>query len=292
MGAGEGALFSGTLPWVLTGVPAARAGRVAGWFGLSMWGGLSAGPLLAVTASRPGGPHAVWGLVIALPLISVVLLASTPRAPRPRADIRTSVPPGRDATRPGSTRLRDLLPPGTGTAGTVLGLASYGYGTLTALLVLFLGTAGIGGQGLGLAIFSTAFLVTRACGSPLTDRYGGLAVARAVLLVQTAGLALLASAQSGVTALAAVAVAGVGLGLIYPAATKMTLAHAPAPAAGAAVGTMTSFWDLGILAAGAVGGLIASVAGFRIAFWIAAAVALLALLVTVTVRQPRPGNRV
>lgn len=35
------------------------------------------------------------------------------------------------------------------------------------------------------------------------------------------------------------------------------------PAAGAAVGTMTSFWDLGILAAGPAGGLVAESLGFR-----------------------------
>ncbi|TVT26149.1 MFS transporter, partial [Amycolatopsis rhizosphaerae] len=77
MGAGEGALFSGALPWVLTGTPADRRGRTAGWFGLSMWGGLSAGPLLAVGMRQAGGTAAVWWTVVALPLVSVLLVAST-----------------------------------------------------------------------------------------------------------------------------------------------------------------------------------------------------------------------
>ena len=79
MGVGEAALFSGTLPWVLAGVPPSRAGRIAGWFGLSMWGGLSVGPLLAAVAGHAGGAAAVWSLVIALPLASAALLATTPR---------------------------------------------------------------------------------------------------------------------------------------------------------------------------------------------------------------------
>ena len=119
-----------------------------------------------------------------------------------------------------------MLPGGAGTAGVLAGLASYGYGTLTALLVLFFGylgstgsTGGGAGQGFGLAVFSAPFLATRAAGSPLVDRYGGLGSA----------------------------------------------AHRRASAA-AAVGAMTSFWDLGILAAGPVAGLIAADAGFRAAF--------------------------
>lgn len=102
-----------------------------------------------------------------------------------------------------------LLPGGAGAAGVILGLASYGYGTLTALLVLFLGTRGLGGQAiqaLGLAAFSADFLLTRAAGSPLVDRYGGLAVARWVLGTESAGLVLVASASSGPVALCAVAV--------------------------------------------------------------------------------------
>ena len=43
MGAGEAALFSAALPWVLSGARVAQRGRLAGWFGLSMWGGLAAG---------------------------------------------------------------------------------------------------------------------------------------------------------------------------------------------------------------------------------------------------------
>jgi MFS family permease len=281
MGVGEAALFSSTLPWVLAGVPPSRAGRIAGWFGLSMWGGLSVGPLLAVVAGHAGGASAVWSLVIALPLASVALLATTPR----------------QTARPLTARARgwrDLLPRGTGTVGVILGLAAYGYGTLTALLVLFLGTRGLGGsaiQALGLAIFSAAFLVTRAAGSPLVDRYGGLAVARWVLLAESAGLALVAMAHTGPVALCAVAVTGVGLGLIYPASTRLTLDRAAGPAAGAAVGTMTSFWDLGILAAGPTGGLVAESIGFRAAFWTAAAMVLVSLALTSMLPQRRSARR-
>lgn len=246
MGVGEGALFSGALPWVLSATSTVRRGRVAGWFGLSMWGGLALGPVLAVAAHRLGGATPVWGVVIALPLLATALIASTRRPPR-----RADAPPVRVSA------WHDIVPAGAGLPGLYLGLSAYGYGTLTALLVLYLTADHIGGQNLGLAVFAVAFLLTRAVGSPLVDRYGGLRVARTVVLVEIAGLTLLAQVRSTPAALLAVAVIGIGVGLVYPSAAAITLTRAHALHPGVAVGAMTSFWDLGILAAGLLGGLIA-----------------------------------
>ena len=94
MGVGEAALFSGCLPWVLTEADASRRGRVAGWFGLSMWGGLSGGPLLAVGAAWVDGSAAVWAAVVALPIVSTVLIASTRRP----AGLAASISLGAGAT--------------------------------------------------------------------------------------------------------------------------------------------------------------------------------------------------
>jgi MFS family permease len=276
MGAGEAALFSGALPWVLSGTPAGRGGRVAGWFGLSMWGGLAIGPLLAVAAHRVGGAAAVWWLVAALPLVSTVLVASTRR-------------PGRGSGAPVRLRSwRDLVPRGAGLPGLCLGLAAYGYGTLGALLVLYLGGQHVGGQQVGgrhiggesvaLTVYAAAFLLTRGAGSPLIDRFGGARVAGVVLGLAVAGLALLAAVPLEAAALVGTALAGVGLGLVYPATAAMTL-HRTARSPGLAVAAMTSLWDLGILAAGPIGGVLAGHLGYRSAFAVAAGVVGLALVI-------------
>lgn len=103
------------------------------------------------------------------------------------------------------------------------GFAAYGYGTLTALLVLHLTVDRVGGENLGLAVFSAAFLVVRAAGSPLVDRLGGIRVAQTVLVVEAAGLVALATAATSVVALAGAAVTGAGLSLIFPSAVAVTL---------------------------------------------------------------------
>ncbi|WP_190276717.1 MFS transporter [Catenulispora acidiphila] len=270
MGIGEGALFSGCLPWVLTGIAADRRGRIAGWFGLSMWGGLALGPLAAVGVNHLGGSTATWWTIFGLPLVSSVLIASTRPQPAvsPRREIR---PQG----------WRDIVPIGVSVPGIVLGLAAYGYGTLNALLVLYLTHDHIGGQGIGLTVFAVAFLATRAAGSPLTDQYGGIRVARVTLVVEIAGLCVLAASSSQGGALAGCVVTGIGLGVIYPSTSKITLGRTGPLQAGVSMGTMTSFWDLGIMAAGPISGAVAAHLGYREGFGVAAAVTVAALVLTV-----------
>ncbi|MBV8931530.1 MAG: MFS transporter, partial [Kutzneria sp.] len=129
MGAGEAALFSAALPWALARAAADRRGRVTGWFGLSMWGGLSVGPLLATAVHGFGGSSGVWYTVIALGSLSAALAVSAGRQMPSSGGCRSGPPRG---------SLRAGLLTGIGLPGLCLGLAAYGYGSLTALLVLYL----------------------------------------------------------------------------------------------------------------------------------------------------------
>lgn len=275
MGAGEAAVFSAALPWVLAGTAPERRGQVAGWFGLSMWGGLAAGPLVAVVAET-GGPRAVWWTVLGLGLACALLVAAT--GPQP-------VYEGRPAFRPRG--VRDLVPAGTVLPGIGFGLSAYGYGTVTTLLVLYLTS---GGQNAALAVFAGAFLITRWLGSPRVDRHGGARVALVVLTIEIAGLLLVAMSPDPVTALPGAAFTGVGLSLMFPATVAMTLARSGPLRPGASIGLTTSFWDLGILVAGPTTGLISAHVGDRAAFLAAATAAALALLVT-SASVPEPSLR-
>ena len=266
MGAGEGALFSGALPWVLTGSPAARRGRVAGWFGLSMWGGLSAGPVLASAVDYARGSTGVWQTVFVLSVLSSVLVLSTRGQPKPGTPLSLPRTP------------RELVPSGAPLPGLVFGLAAYGYGTVAGLLVLYLSQSGIGGEKLALPLFAAGFLLTRTFGSPVVDRLGGAPVAAVSLGVEIIGLLLIAVSGSEIAALAGATLAGVGVSLMYPATVSVTLARTGALRPGTAVGVMTSFWDLGIMVAGPLGGLIA-LAAYPAAFSVAAVTALVALVV-------------
>jgi MFS family permease len=224
MGAGEAALFSGALPWVLAGAAPNRRGRVAGWFGLSMWGGLAAGPVLATVLYTESGLYtgsglhtrmgfnAVWYSVVALSLASALLVLTT--GDRPAGEL----PPLRFPR-----TLRDVVPVGASLPGIAFGLSSYGYGTVAALLILHLQVDHIGGDSVGLAVFALGFLLTRAVGSPMVDRYGGARVAACSIAVEAAGLLVLALATVQPLALVGAALAGAGVALMYPATVAMTL---------------------------------------------------------------------
>jgi MFS family permease len=266
MGAGEAALFSGALPWVLSGTQAAQRGRLAGWFGLSMWGGLAAGPVIAAIVG-----DAVWWVVVGLALASAALVLTT------RSD------PGRHEPLVRIRRPRDLVPAGVPLPGATIGLAAYCYGTVAALLVLRLRADDIHVDNIALAVFAAAFLIARFAGSPLVDRYGGRAVAASTVPVAIVALVGLALAEGPVTAVCCTALAGLGLALVYPACISMTLDRVRGLRPGVSMGVMTSFWDLGVMAAGPLGGLIAERAGFQQAFLVAAGAGLACVLVALRV---------
>jgi hypothetical protein len=71
-------------------------------------------------------------------------------------------------------------------------------------------TAGahIGGDSVRLAVFALGFLLTRAVGSPMVDRYGGARVAACSIAVEAAGLLVLALATVQPLALVGAALAG------------------------------------------------------------------------------------
>lgn len=262
MGAGEAALFSAALPWVLSGARTVRRGRPAGWFGLSMWGGLAAGPVIATLVG-----DRVWWTIVGLSAGSVVLMLTTRSDPsrlEPLVPIR---------------RVPELLLAGVSLPGVAIGLAAYCYGTVAALLVLRLRADHLGVDNIALAVFAAGFLVVRFAGSPLVDRYGGRAVAASTVTVEIVALVGLALAGSPGVAVLCTAFAGMGLALIYPACISMTLDRVRGLRPGVSMGVMTSFWDLGVMAAGPLGGLIAERAGYRQAFLVASGAGLACVLV-------------
>jgi MFS family permease len=269
MGVGEAALFSGALPWVLHGVAADRRGRISGWFGLAMWSGLAAGPAIAVAARAAGGPTAAWSAVLVAPLVSAAL-------------VRAVRPPPRSGRVAGRSR---LVRPAWSPAAH-LGLAGYAYGTVAALLVTYL-AQDQQLAGLSLTLFSAGFLAVRALGSPLVDRFGPVRTGATLAVVEALALVTLPVDPTPFRVLTVV-VAGAGVALAYPSAAARTLAAREDGAPGAAVGIMTSFWDLGFLAAAMVGALVVQWSGFEAAFQVAAAASLLGATALATDRR-RPA---
>src|SRR6202043_1442056 len=68
VGAGEGAVYTAGATWAVDLAPADRQGLALGLFGLSVWGGLSLGPLAGELLRSGVGYDAVWIMPAVLPL--------------------------------------------------------------------------------------------------------------------------------------------------------------------------------------------------------------------------------
>lgn len=255
VGAGEGALFTGAIAWVLHEASERGRGQLVGHFGLSLWLGYAAGPPLGAGLVSVWGVAAAWGAALALCGLSLAVVMRTPREVR--------------LARPGPTA--PLIARGVGRPALALGLMAFGYGTIAGFLVLRMTGEQIAGAGVALGIFGIAFVTVRFAGSALVDRYRPPVLMALLALVQALGLGLVALGDRPATVLAGVALAGAGASLVYPLVVTAALHLVPARRRGSAVGTLTSSWDLGLAAAGPLGGALAGPLGLSAPFILAAA---------------------
>jgi MFS family permease len=271
IGAGEGALFTGALSWVLERAPADRRGRLVGHFGLSMWGGLALGPPLAAGVVSVAGAASALTLAAVAGSSSLVLCLLT----------------GPRVVETGAVSGAPLLPATALGPGATLALASFGYGTLAAFVLLHIGAERLGGASIALATFAAAFLVVRLVGSRLVDDLGPMTVALGSIGLEALALAGIAFAPTTPFLLAALLALGGGVALVYPSVAVWLVERTPSHERGAALGAMTSCWDIGIAVAGPAGGLVVSGGSFAGAFVLAAGACAAGVAALATLRLRR-----
>lgn len=241
LGAGEGALFTAAIGWVLACAAPERRGKIAGHFGLSMWIGLAGGPILGAALLVVTGYRGVWLAASVMPLLAWLLLAATPRSRR---------------AQPAVSPRRALVPRAAWLPGASNIFAAVGYGVIAAFLVPRFTSLHLPGRDLVLAVFGVAFIVTRFVGSPLVDRFGVRPVMCAAFLTEAAGLAGLAVTGTASAGFVFVALTGAGLSMLYPCLAAWVTETAGAHERTAALGCVTSAWDLGLALGGPSGGAV------------------------------------
>lgn len=268
LGAGEGALFTGSVGWILAHTEQSQRGKVAGHFGLAMWMGLASGPILGTAILSVSTYRSVWIAASAIPMLTWLFVASTP-------------PEGRVSS--GGTHIRRALFPRAAWVPGASGVfCSMGYGVIAAFLVPRFAALGFGGKNFALTVFGIAFMITRFLGSGYAHRFGGRRVLISAFLVESIGLAGLFVTRVEWLAFAATAVAAAGLSLLIPSVTSLVTEAADPRERTAAVGAVTSAWDLGVAIGGPLGGVVAgtSNAGPFALGAVAALIAIIPLAVT------------
>ncbi|QDY08662.1 MFS transporter [Micromonospora sp. HM134] len=269
LGAGEAALFTAGAVWTVALAPHHRRGQLIGLYGVSMWGGISAGTFLGATLQQVSYP-AVWALSAAAPLLAAGLVAVVPTPPR-------TAPTGGG----GGLLLRPALLP-----GIALTFGAAGYAGLAAFVVLHLDARDIGHGVVVLSCFSAVYAGTRLVIGHLPDRLGPRRVAAWCGVGEAVGLAVVAVAPNLAVAVAGSVIMGVGFSLLHPSLALMVMNRTDPARQGAAIGAYTSFWDLGLAVWGPVTGLVAAGFGYPAVFAVGAACALVAAALAVRIGRP------
>jgi len=273
LGAGEGTVFTASSAWVVDLAPPARRGRVIGLYGLSVWAGLSIGPLIGELILHASGYTAVWLFAGLAPLLGALLASRLPdpfhAKPHPEEEHHALIE--REAIRP----------------GTALALGSIGYGTMAAFVVLHLESRGVGHGAAVFGAFATMVVLTRLIGGDLPDRVGPARVAFVAALVEAIGLAAIAIAQSLPVAIAGALAMGAAFSLLYPSLSLIVVSRVSDTRRGAALGTFTAFFDAGVGFGAPLAGAAAALSSYEGAFLLAATIALASATTIAVAIAPR-----
>jgi MFS family permease len=276
LGAGEGAVYTAGSAWIIDLAPPARRGRVLGLYGLAVWGGLSVGPLAGELLLQASGYTAVWAFAAAMPLLGALIASRVPDSFEPVAHAEPHPLIAPEAVRP----------------GLAVALASIGYAAVATFIVLHLEARGIGEGALVFGAFAAMIVITRLVAGDLPDRIGAARVAIGATLGEALGLLMIAFAHSLPVALLGGMVMGAAFSLLNPSLMLIAVNRVSASARGAAMGTFTAFFDLGVGIGAPLAGLAAALTDYEGAFILAAAVAVGSSLLILTTlhRAPQPAT--
>jgi MFS family permease len=284
LGAGEGMVYTAGAAWIVDMSPPARRGRIIGLYGLAIWGGLSLGPPIGELLLNATSFDVVWAFCAIAPLLGAAIAMRIPEAYRPDEAAERSPSIGERAR---ALIAREALGP-----GSALALSVVGYATLAAFIVLHLDDRGIGHGALVFTAFAATVVVMRIAGGWIPDRVGGARTAAAAGAIQAAGLATLAAAQSIAVALVGAIAMGAAFSLLFPSLALLVLAEVPERRRGAAMGTFTAFFDVGVGLGAPLAGAAAAAAGYGAAFALAAILGLGTIAVALSIgrRLPYPAT--
>jgi MFS family permease len=258
-GVAEALVMTAGSVWVVSLAPQHRRGQAVGLYGMAMWGGLAAGPVVGEVAYGVGSYALVWALAAALPVVTLVVLSRMPRSELVGEQVS-----------------RRLLPPAAVLPGLALAAGSFGYASVTSFGALAMADRGIAGGSMLLSVFSAAYVTVRLLASRLPDRFGPVPVILTSAGLEASGLLLIAVAPNWWMAALGALVAGGGFTLMYPSLALIAIGAAPENERGASLGAVSSFFDLSVGVAGLVGGVIAGVS-FPAVFGLSAVLALTAI---------------
>jgi MFS family permease len=216
-------------------VPQARRGDMMGYAGMASSLASALGPLLGFALfQRFDYAGAFFG---AGALLALGFIAALPLKERRRVTILR-----REATHWLDTiAVRETIHPAIAVA-----FLSFGHGGILTFLPIQALKLGLANPGIWFGVYAACILLSRPIAGPLSDRISRRAVILPGLILNIAGILLLAMSTSPTWLMAAAIVAGLGTGAAQPALTTVAVDQSAADRRGQSLAQFQLFYDLGI----------------------------------------------
>lgn len=260
LGCGESLVTTGAITWGIGSFGNGQTGKVISWNGVTTYSALAlAAPVGVWLAHRFGfAALGVATLLVALPTLW-------------RVWRREGVAPVRGVRIPAREVLAKMLP-----FGTCLGLASVGFGAVTAFVALYYDDHGWDNAALAITLLGGTFVLIRLVLPNVIARLGGFVVAVASFVVEAVGLLLIWTAPGPWFAAFGAAVTGAGFSLVFPALGIEAVRRVSDSNRGTALGIYSLFLDLALAVTGPLAGFLAHRTGYGSIYLLAGVASLLA----------------
>jgi MFS family permease len=140
------------------------------------------------------------------------------------------------------------------------------YGSIVSFLSLFAQKQGIANPGVFFTVFAVTLILVRALAGKLSDAKGRKFVIIPGMVLIAAGLGVLSTASALETFLRAALLYGLGFGLVHPSLMAFLVDKVSDKGRGAAMGTFTASFDLGIGTGSILLGLVLQYYGFQVMY--------------------------
>ncbi|OSM94889.1 MFS transporter [Lonsdalea populi] len=251
MGIGESLIFTCSGTWPIGLVGREHAGKIMSWVGIAMFLGLALGNYAGTWSYYNTGIIISAISMVILPALGFLLVAIV----KPVA-----IHPERNKTKLSYAVHRIWK------AGSGFSLANIGYASITTFLVLYFIQNGWGQQAaFALSLFGVGYVVSRLTLGWKADS-SGLKLTLFSITIEAVGLLFIALSSHPYEAMLGSFLTGFGLSMIYPLLALPALKSMPSESIGLALSTYESCFDIGILIAGLVGGVVVSLFGYPAVF--------------------------